>query len=80
MSKSKLPIHEPEEQHENREYMVSLIYKSAVITVYMDTIDDKFMPCIRLQGEDKDRLLDVVGTDTIAAAVKVARKEIDKYA
>ena len=58
--------------------MVSLIYKSVVITVYQSEIDGKFMPCIRLPNETRDRLLDLEGADTIARAVKAARIEIDK--
>jgi hypothetical protein len=60
------------------EALVSLIYKSIVITVYQNEIDGKFMPIIRLPNEAKDRLLDIDGADTIARAVKMARLEIDK--
>jgi hypothetical protein len=60
------------------EALVSLIYKSIVITVYQNEIDGKFMPSIRLPNEAKDRLLDLEGADTIARAVKLARSEIDK--
>jgi hypothetical protein len=60
------------------EALVSLIYKSAVITVYQNEIDGKFMSSIRLPGESKDRLLDLEGADSIARAVKCARLQIDK--
>jgi hypothetical protein len=71
-------IIEPQED-DSKEYMVSLVYKSAVITVYMDALDGEFVPAIRFQHEDKDRGY-VERFPAIDKAVKFARKKIDEVA
>jgi hypothetical protein len=65
------------ENDEDKEYMVSLIHKNAVITVYMDALDGEFVPVVRLPNENKDRgYIDKFAT--IAKAVKFARAKIDE--
>jgi hypothetical protein len=66
-----------EENDDSKEYMVSLIHKNAVITVYMDALDGEFVPVVRLPNENKDRGY-VDKFATIAKAVKFARGKIDE--